>query len=296
MFFLSSAHPWPHYSHSYCWNENWNGTLDPDSSWFYWHHLLQENPQYLQNLFKEKDVMKASILKAQGREEVSACHEACTAKPVQGYFWSHNIYCLFCCWCGISEIWMFIWLNEKVAKCFSLLHLHVKTVPTQPSCLTSGADGEAASSFAPLLRNVDERWLRRNQTSLTGRWLPRHCKSWLVYCLSHLSWVWGDSSSLKSSDFCCPICHAQLLLCYSLVFFLLLSCHCLSGLGHYICTWSSMVDIKCIFGVFSLCLFRRLQGSQLHSNKLSVCCHVMLMLLLPVRVWFQAFIRTLSVQ
>lgn len=91
------------------------------NTWSWWQLVLLmppplENPQYLQNLFKEKDVKKASILKRCQNQPQSL-----TAKPVQGYLWRHSVYCLLCCWCGIGEMWMFIWLNEEVAKCCSLL-------------------------------------------------------------------------------------------------------------------------------------------------------------------------------
>lgn len=47
------------------------------------------------------------------------------------------------------------------------LNLNIKAVLAQPSRLTSGADGEAASSSAP--RDVGERRLRGNHSSVTGR-------------------------------------------------------------------------------------------------------------------------------
>lgn len=47
------------------------------------------------------------------------------------------------------------------------LNLNAKAVLTQPSCLRSSDDGEAASSSAP--RDVGERRLRGNHNSLTGR-------------------------------------------------------------------------------------------------------------------------------
>lgn len=103
--------------------------------------------------------------------------------------------------------------------CHQLVNLNVKTVPTQPSCLTSDAAGEGASSFAPLLQNVDERWLRRNQTSLTGRWLPSQDNSWLTVLVTSLGWE-ATLSPLNSSDFCYPRCYVVLLLWCSLVFFL----------------------------------------------------------------------------
>lgn len=133
--------------------------------------------------------------------------------------------------------------------------MNVKIVHTQSSCLTSG---EAASSFAPLLQSEDERWWRRNQTFLTGRWLPSHDEPWLVCCLSHLSWV--RPLFLPSTA---PISAVQYAIfyffCVVVLFslFLLLSCHCLGGLGHYICIWSSMLDIKCVCWTFSLCFFQR---------------------------------------
>lgn len=96
-------------------------------------------PNICRTWSRKKDVKQASILKRRG---VEASHEACVAKPVQGYIWTHSIYCLCCCCCGISEMWMFIWLNEKVAKCCSLLcptiwHVyleHVCAVSGEPEC------------------------------------------------------------------------------------------------------------------------------------------------------------------
>lgn len=191
----------------------------------------------------------------------------------QGYLWRHNFYCLFRCWYGNSKMWMFIWLIEEVAKCYAVcryadnlaclltarlcwhleLNLNAKAVLTQPSCLSS-ADGGAASSSAPLLwdMSVREGWGETTTPwqaggKVTGRWLSTQDRSWLVYWLSHPSRVWEATlSPLKGSDLCCPIYHNLLLQRCSLVFFCVLSCHCLSGLEHCICIWSSMLDIECI--------------------------------------------------
>lgn len=60
-------------------------------------------------------------------------------------------------------------LFQTLLCCHQYVNMNVKTVPTQSLCLTSDDDGEEASSLAPLLQNEDERWLRKNQTFLTGR-------------------------------------------------------------------------------------------------------------------------------
>lgn len=213
MFFLFSAYPWHHYSDSYCWNGKHNGTLDPDGSWSYWHHLLYEKPHYLQNLFREKDVKKASILKRRG---IKASHEACTAKPIQGYFGdTYLLPHLLLVWnqCNV-DVYLVKWRDCRVLQsaipnhmacslraclcCHRYINLNVSTVPTQSSCLISGADGEAASSFAPLLQNVDE--MIKEKPDLSDGQVTSQSQQALTYCRSHLSWVRGHSSPLNSSD------------------------------------------------------------------------------------------------
>lgn len=139
-------------------------------------------------------------------------------------------------------------------------------------------------------RGVGERRVRANHSS--DRQVTFQAGQVLTHLLAQ-SPLWGGRplSPLNGSDLCCPVCHVLLLRRCSLGFFCLLSCHCLSGLGHCICIWSSMLDIECICWIFSLCLFRRLQGSLLHSIKLGVHCHVMLMLLFPGKSVISVFCR-----
>lgn len=148
----------------------------------------------------------------------------------------------------------------KVPLCWhQQLNLDVKAVLTQPSRLTSGADGEAASSSTP--RDVRERRLRGNHSSVTGRWLSKQDRSWLVYWPSHPPQLGNYSFSPQQ---CWLV--LSIMPCYTSELYCLLSCHCLSGsLERYAGRWVGLLNFS-------------LQGGLLQSFKLSVSCHVMLML------------------
>lgn len=186
-------------------------------------------------------------------------------------------------------MWMFTQLNEDLSKCFTVSLLLQTTWHAYLRYLCAGS-----SSWTWMLK-LSSLNLHTWQVVLMGRQHP------------HLLWEtcvregWGETtalwqagdfpsrtgldlfigpvtllswetilSPLNSADLSCPSCHVILQNC-SLVFFCLLSCHCLSGSG-------TVFALERYAGRWVCLLNFSLQGGLLQSFKLSVSCHVMLML------------------
>ena len=196
-------------------------------------------------------------------------------------------------------MWMFIWLNEEVAKCYAVYLLlqttwrdYLRHVCAGSSAWTSMLELSSLHLHAWQVMLVGrqhphlllypeicvrEGWRETSAVWQAGDFPSRAGLDLLVGSVTPLGWE-AALSPLDSSDLCCLICHVLLLHCCGLALFCLLFCHCLRGPGRCICIWSRMLDMECIRWIFSL---RPCQGGLLRSIEPGVRCHVTLMLPLP---------------